>query len=142
MKLMLICCAEGIAVDTQTNNVTLFNILEEIQPRTFPFAWPSFRVLSVMAREPDDPDEASYLLKIRVGDTEIYSQSVDFTFGEKQRHRQILNFQGMPIPEPGVLRVEALVGDGPPQSWEVLVQAPSAPVEAPSASAHLKHEDS
>jgi hypothetical protein len=57
MKLGYFLCAEYVVLDYRTNNYSVFNILETVNSKTFPFLIPRMEILSFFDKEDNDPDK-------------------------------------------------------------------------------------
>lgn len=101
----LLLCATGIVRDTQTNNISVFNILEQINFASFPGAIADFFILSVIERESGDPEVLTGKLCIKIGEISILEQDVEYNFQNKNRTRLIVGLGGLPIPQPGILSI-------------------------------------
>jgi hypothetical protein len=129
MKSKLILCAEGVAIDQQSNNVTVYNILEEITPVALPTVFPRFFVLSVVEKDKNDGDVADAELKISLASKVILRQEIKFMFGGKQRVRSLIELGGMPLSGPGKLHIAISQGTKIVHSYDVIINpASSAPV--------------
>ena len=85
MKSKLILCAEGIAVDQQTNNATAYSILEEISAVALPSAYAQFFILSLVERDDDDPEAIDVQLRVSLGSTHNSRARHDVGFsGQKE----------------------------------------------------------
>ena len=101
-KLML--CARGIVIDTQSNNVSVFNIFEQFTLESLPVIVPQFTVLIVLERDLDDPSTSECSLRITLNDTSILDQVITVDFRDKKRTRNIVTVSGLPITQPGTLK--------------------------------------
>ena len=99
----LILCADYVLLDSQTNSVTAFSIIEDITPEGFPVFLPRFSILSVLERDPEDPDSIVTKVDVSLDDQSVYSAEGPIEFQGKKRSRHITILGGLPIPKPGVL---------------------------------------
>jgi hypothetical protein len=113
LEYFLIC--ESMSTDQETNRVSLFHVLEDLQvlpPGTTPqqqLVVPQFVAVSCWNREPGDEDkEFQAILRIHPPDDEPRDFSMNFQM-TRPRYRLSLRFQGMPKLEPGVLKFELLL---------------------------------
>ena len=113
LEYFLVC--ESISTDRETNRVSLFNVLEDLQiagPGTAP---QQPRLLSQFVavscwnkEEGDEARDYQLMLRIHVPGEEPKEFSMNFIM-ERPRHRLSLGFQGIPNLEPGQLRFELLL---------------------------------
>jgi hypothetical protein len=136
---VLILCAEGVVIDTDSNLVSAFNLLEEIVPAGFPFLLPRLSVLSSVERDMNDPAiPAGCSIRFQLDDEVIFQVASEVNFADRPRSRYRLVLAGLVIPRPGKLRVAALIGDEVIHSCDVTVRPavnPPAPVPAPAGAA-------
>ena len=110
--------ALGHSVDTQTNNVTLFSILERIGVTDLPLRMPGFTVVTLWLRQPGD-EGVSFAQRICLvdpdgGTVEAFENS--FTF-ERPRQRIIGVLAGVPFEKTGIHRIEVYLRKTDDQSW-------------------------
>lgn len=127
----LILCAEGIVIDSQTNNISAFNILEELSPPVLPAILPRFFVLSVLERDEADSPRLDTHLRITVAEQVIVDQVFTVDFQGTTRARSVFGFGGMPLPQPGSLEVAHLRGDDVLQAYRIVVKPPPTPEPIP-----------
>lgn len=104
MKSILTICSEGIVQDRRSNNVTIYNILEEIRSVGFPLLVPRLFFYSWIMREHRDKEETYDLLfEISLDGKGILTQGVPINFRKKPRTRTIVEIGGLPISKAGNL---------------------------------------
>jgi hypothetical protein len=135
LEYFLVC--ESMCTDQETNRVSLFNVLEDLQvlpPNTVPrqqLVVPYFAAVSCWNREPGDEDiDFQAILRIHPPTEEPKDFSMNFRM-ERPRYRLSLRFQGMPKLEPGVLKFELLL-NGQHVAWHTVNVFPAEP-EPPTA---------
>jgi hypothetical protein len=127
LEYFLIC--ESISTDQETNRISLFNVIEDLQvapPETAPpetaaqqFAISHFVAVCCWNREPEDEDkEFQATLRIHAPGQQPKDFSMNFTM-EHLRHRLSLRFQGIPKTQPGKLRFELLL-NGDHVAWHTV----------------------
>ena len=119
MKCTIALCSEGASVDHATNQLTIFNVIEEIVSQTFPIAIPKFTLIFLVERDGDARDEVGAALVLRVNGEEMARQPFNFQFQEKKRMRLILTLGGVVIPAPGQLESCLFLGDELISSWKI-----------------------
>jgi hypothetical protein len=137
LEYFLVC--ESVSTDQETNRVSLFNILEEVQvltgdtPPQLGVSILQFIAFSCWNREPGDEDrDLQLIVRLHVPGNE---ERVDFPLNfhmDRPRHRVAMRFQGLPKAEPGDLKFELLL-NGEHVAWHtVQVRAlANEPVDKP-----------
>lgn len=136
MKLMFMACAQSSAVDSQTGQLSLFHLLEQMQVTAFPTSL-SFVLVGMFAKEAADSDDQSVRLKVALDDTALPESSVAFSFAGKLRNRVLITINRLGIPGPGILSFSFLSASGEPlgSAWPIVVEKVVAPASgAPSVS--------
>jgi len=126
----LCLAALGVIRDTETNNVSVFSILEELGAQGFPFLIQEMGVLAMWRRS--TPDEGAVDLQFRVlnNDTQLYAGPVRVAFAQAERHRSIVRLGGLLIREPGNLRFGFFHGNEELASYTVRIKEPQTTVTA------------
>ncbi len=115
LEYFLLC--ESVAVDQDTNRISLFNVLEDFQitPPEDPTKKPAyilsqFVAVALFNREPDDGDnEFEACLRINLPENQNTDNKITFRM-ERNRQRLLMRFVGMPpVGNDGVLRFELLL---------------------------------
>lgn len=136
LEYFLVC--ESMSTDQETNRVSLFNVLEDLQvlpPETPPqqqLLVPHFVAVSCWNREPGDEDkDFQAILRIHAPNQEAKDFSMNFKM-ERPRYRVSMRFQGMPKLEAGELKFELLL-NGQHVAWHVVNIFPAATESLPQA---------
>jgi hypothetical protein len=101
-KHLLTVVAQGHSVDAQTNNLTIFSVLEEVSAFEFPVALPQFSVVTLWERCQGE-EGVSFVQRTRLLDpegVEVFHFDNEFRL-EKPRHRSLGNIGMVPFHEPG-----------------------------------------
>jgi hypothetical protein len=139
MKLIFAACAQSSAVDAQTNRLSLFHILEQMQAAALPASL-SLVLVGIFAKEAGDPDDHSVQVRAWMGDTILLESSVAFSFRANTRERIVAAINGLGIPAHGTLSLGFFSSAGQQlgDSWDVVVepaaQGAAAPMTAVPAS--------
>ena len=94
--------SESIAIDSQTNRVSIFNVLEEIQSPGFPTLLPNTAIIAVWIAEAGD-DQRDFQVVFSVaapGENEPRRFPVNFRIPQA-RARTVIQLVGYPVPGPG-----------------------------------------
>jgi len=130
----LLLCAQGVVRDTDSNMISIFNILENLQAAGFPFFMQQMDVFALFERLPEDPAQHDILFRLSIGETELLASPLAVDFQDKLRNRSTLHIRGLVVPQPGALRVTPQVGDRVLGTYDVKVEQMAAPrVEAQQA---------
>lgn len=104
MKAILTICSEGIVLDRRSNNITVYNILEEIRSVGFPLLIQRLFFYSSIAREDKDKKETYNLhFEVSIDGEEIFTKGIPINFNKKPRTRTIIEIDGLAIHKTGNL---------------------------------------
>lgn len=124
IRAKLLLCAEGIVIDQRSNNVSAFEILEQLNPPSLPIVHPKMVVLSVLERDEGDPDKVPVTIRFSIAGSEIVNQIITHNFHDKKRSRNMFTVGGLPISQPGILEISMYRDDKKLMSYRVEVTAP------------------
>lgn len=128
MKAILIMCSEGIVLDRNTNNISVFNILEDIGSVGFPLLMQKFYFFSSVMKEGNDKKEEYELnLEVSVNDTIILTSKININFNRKLKTRAIVQFGGLAIPKAGTMCFKLLYGKRILGEYSIFVRATDKP---------------
>jgi hypothetical protein len=133
VNVLFALCAAGITVDRYSNRLSIFNLIEQIVSPGFPAWLPEVTFLVVLRRENNEAGQFQARAEIRVGDNAIGAPTqvaVDFEGGNTAR--QIMNFQGIPVPAPGELTFRLFLPDNQVATVTIPVTRAGANVVAPA----------
>jgi hypothetical protein len=130
MKLIFAICAQSSAVDAQTNRLSLFHILEQMQAAALPASL-SLVLVGIFAKEAGDPDDHSVWVKAWMGGSVLLESPVAFSFRATTRGRIVAVINGLGIPAHGTLSLGFFSSAGQQLGdlWDVVVE-PAAPTMA------------
>ena len=131
MRAKILICAENIIIDQTTNNVSIINLFEQINPPALPIILPRMTILSIVEREESDSEVIPFVIRISSGNQVVFEQTNEYNFQNLQRSRNILLFGGMPITQPGILLFEILVNNSVFQTYKIIVTTPPVPNPVP-----------
>lgn len=103
--------AQLSSLDMATNNVSLFNVLEEVNGVSLPVVIPSIQVFCLLEKTEGEIDEVSFSIKIQNNDQLLGEFPVKANFEGKKRSRLFLDLNSVVIPRPGKITFE-LIQDG------------------------------
>jgi hypothetical protein len=122
MEVLLVTCAESAIVDTPSNRLSLFNLVEEIAGASFPGILPSVAFVIVLSRKKSEANRVPLKVTVALNSTILTEVPYTVAFQGKLRVRSILTLQGIPILEPGKL-VFTAKGPSISANWQVNVNA-------------------
>ena len=123
----LLLCAEGVVLDHLTNNLSIFNILEQFNFQTLPVAFPKMVIISVVDRDKDDPDKWEARLKIDLAGSIIMDMPVEYNFRGLLRTRNLVTLGGLPITRPGIMEIYLVKDDMKLAPYTIDIPVPLAP---------------
>ena len=103
MKCRLFLVSESAVIDQNSNNLSVFNMLEQLNAQGFPVIVPRLTVVIALDREEGDEETASLAFWIKQNKSKILEQQIEVDFQGKPRVRQLVNLIGFVITEPGSL---------------------------------------
>ena len=121
MELRILLCAEGVLRDAKTNNISIYNILEEYNSPWFPIFAHKLFVFGLLEREPDEEQEAEFNIKIENNEKIIQETQFKVNFQDKYRNRFILEIEGIVVERPGNLTISAVKDGITLGSYKILV---------------------
>jgi hypothetical protein len=123
----LLLCAEGVVVDQLTNNLSVFNILDELHFQTLPAILPKMVIISVLDRDQDDPAKYEARLKIDLAGLKVMEMPIEYNFQNRSRTRNMITMGGLPITSPGVMEIHLDKDDVKLASYTIYIAVPLAP---------------
>jgi len=108
--------AESVSTDRETNNVSVFNILEDVSGK-LPLEIPRLVAVSAWNMAPEDRDK-DFQVTLRIPqpwnetDPKYFDFPINFTT-ERRRHRVSHRLEALQIKEPGELRLQILLNGQP-----------------------------
>ena len=134
-KCKLCIAARGVLQDAQSNNISLFNIIERVNILSFPFFMQEMGVLGVWSKEEGDRDENDAEFIIKNNDKQLLKQKLQIHFREADLFRSIVRMGGIVITEPGVLEFSFLQNGEIKNSYkiEVISKQQTTLKESPSS---------
>jgi hypothetical protein len=106
MKPITIICSEGIIRDGDSNQITLYNLVEEINAISFPVFIHKFSIFLLVEKEESDPENSNIILKILNNERELFTQSIKTDFKGKKRMRTNIHLGGLAVFEVGDIIIQ------------------------------------
>ena len=108
-KILLL--AEGVVRDAETNNISVFNIMEEINSPQYPVVIPKVHIFNMLERKEGDQERYICKYEITIGDEKILSNELDVVFQDTLLARNIIFIGGFPVIRPDIITVSVSVED-------------------------------
>ena len=135
MKVHYIACAQSSSLDTKTNQLSLFHLLDEIGGPTFPLVLPSICVAALFEREAEDAPTPSFVLAVTLDGKLVASFTLSADFTKSRRSRAVNTIQGLTLPATGALAITVLQKTRVLAEWRAPVVR-SDPQGTEASSAH------
>ncbi len=119
--------AEGIVRDAETNNISVFNILENLSVTSFPLFMQKLYVLCYIRREDGDPTQIDCEIKVSINDDELVAMPLRLDFLDQNVNRATGLIQGLAIPSPGTLHFVFLYDGSELNSYTITVKKTGKP---------------
>jgi hypothetical protein len=120
-------CAEGIIRDSQTNNISAYNILENINSPGFPLFIPNIFFFSLLEKKNTEPNINNFTLTVSNNKQSLLDIPISSDFQDKHRCRQIVKIGGIAVPSPGLLTFKLLQGKKELCSYSVRINKIGGP---------------
>ena len=134
MRAVICLVAQGVIRDGETNNISVFNLLESIMAEGLPVLVPQLCFFVLWEREPDEAAVHQATLSLRLDQRELLTTGARVDFQAFTRARSINNIAGLVLPTVGSLVFEMRIENGPSATYTVTIsaaaQAPAPRVEA------------
>jgi hypothetical protein len=115
--------AQGVVRDADTNNVSIFSIMEGILAQGFPFFIQHIVFLVMWDRDAEDIAHVPVRFAIMLDGEQLHEQSLDIDFQDKLKSRMTVNIQGLVVPKPGKLTFLASPSTGTSATYTIDVAA-------------------
>jgi hypothetical protein len=113
MRVLFALCAQSATVDRSTNRLSIFNVIDHLPVSSFPLNIPSIAFVTTVESDHDQVNNSiSGIAEIIANGQSIFRFAVAITFTDNQLARTVLNFQGIPVKEPGFLTFRLSLPDG------------------------------
>ena len=129
MESRICLIAEGVVRDAETNNVSVFNILERVTGAGFPLLLQKLTAFAFWEREAEEPSDWTGRIVLTLDDEELMTQPWEANFGENLNNRSIITIQGMVLPRPGLLTIRFQPEGAQEVAYSVRVRGPEPTIE-------------
>ena len=119
IRCRLAVCAQSTVRDAESNQVSIFNILEDVWASSFPLVFPSVHAVFMLTREDGDPGQPDFRLRVSQGRHGEDVVPINVNFEDKRRTRALVRLEGLPIRAVGLVRFAILLDDQELGVWEI-----------------------
>jgi hypothetical protein len=95
--------SEGVSRDAETNTMSIFHIIENINSPSFPLFIQKLVVLNLFERLSVDPPIFDSTVRVLINELQLHEVPIRINFEDKLKSRAILTVGGLVIPNPGTL---------------------------------------
>jgi len=123
-RLMFALCCQSTSIDSRTNNVSIFHIIEELQFQAFPAVFPFLEIVTHWQREMDQLQ--AFTQRVRLLDPQggVVGEHETPVIMERSRHRVFEQIQGVPFQQAGNYTFEVSIRREGQEQWTVEAQIP------------------
>jgi len=123
IRSLIALCANGVVRDAETNNISIFNLIERISAASFPFFIPHIAFFNLLEKDAGDESILNAIVRVKNNDQIIFSFPVRADFQTSERNRCTVNLEGLTVSSAGQLIFELLVADNLIGSYEIKIEA-------------------
>lgn len=120
-------CAESVVTDSRTNNVSVLNIVEQMNTMGFPAVSQKLVYFFFLTRDKTNAEIQKGSLVLSLDGKKMNSFPVRIDFQGKLRTRIILTIEGFVIPKPGTLRAILKLRGKEYGRWDIHVEQIAEP---------------
>jgi len=100
----MILVAENVIKDSDTSNISVINIYEDLTVESFPIIIQRLTIIIFLEKQQDDPDIFNTKLKVTNNQETLLNHEIKVDFRGKNKNRAIIRFGGIMFPNPGFVR--------------------------------------
>ena len=132
MKAKLFTCARGVSIDRHSNNLSIFEVVEDVAPAAYPAMLAKFNVVLVVEKDVGDPDQCTLILDVKQSNQAAFSHPIEIDFDGKRRSRSVVEFPAIPLMNPGTLSLVMKDETGKFRAqYDIDLRPPPSPVGPP-----------
>jgi len=121
--------AQSVVRDAQTNQISIFNVIEGIIAQNFPLYMQNVSFFILWEREDGDQQDYHGTVEITLNGHLLLEHGIDLNFGQSVHNRTIFNLNGFLIPEIGKLKFVLKIDEISKASFELQVKTTQPPAE-------------
>jgi len=119
MKASFFLCADTAVIDKSSSQISIFNVLEQINTPTFPVTLPQFSVVATMDREEDEDEIVELKLQWTLNGRKLLEMPVSLDFQGARRNHFVGQIRGLLVDEPGNLTAIFRLGPKRVGIWNI-----------------------
>lgn len=123
-RLMFALCCQSSSIDSRTNNVSIFHILEQLQFQGFPAVFPFLEIVTHWQRETDQLETFTQRVRLLNPQGGVVGGHETPVIMERSRHRVFEQIQGSPFQQAGTYTFEVSIRREGQEQWTVEAQIP------------------
>lgn len=123
-RLVFALCCQSTSIDSRTNNVSIFHIIEQLQFQGFPAILPFLEIVTLWQREPDQLQAFTQRVRLLNPEGGVVGEHEIPVIMEQSRHRVFEQIQGLPFQRAGTYTFEVSIRREGQEQWTVEVQVP------------------
>jgi uncharacterized protein DUF6941 len=123
-RLRFAVCCQSSSIDSRTNNISLFHILEQIQFQGFPGVFPFVEIVSFWEREADQLEAFTQRVRLLNPQGHLIGEHETAVLMELPGNRVFEQIQGVPFPQAGTYTFEISLRRERDEQWSVVAQIP------------------
>ena len=143
MDVQLVVCAESASIDQQTNKLSLFGVMEELQGVGLPGLVPATSFVVLLRRTKSESQKPKLKIVVSLNGKSFFESPINADFQTHLRCRSIVNLQGVPITGVGFLEFSVKQKNKVLGSWRTDVRniaqvSTAPPVSGSNVSSQVK----
>lgn len=103
--------AQGVIRDAETNNVSAFQILEQLNSAAFPIFFHEVGFIAFLKKDPDGGDVEPLKFSVKNNKDVIHEMEVEANYRGLGKTRIVVSISGLVIPNPGTLQFSLSSGE-------------------------------
>ena len=111
MRNILFCCCRGFSIDQASNDVSLFEIVDQVAALRYPLGLQRLSIVGMWERDSSEEDKFLLNYEITNNGNVIHQYGSMNLFGEFTTSRSVHFIGGLRIPDPGEVRITGRYGD-------------------------------
>ncbi len=131
MRTITFLAARGVVIDRKSNNVSVFNLVEQVNAASAPVLFQSLAVLYMAERSAEEQERWPAKLTLSINGKQLGAFAAEMNFDGKPRTRLVVEIGTLVIPELGRLLLEFTVGEKVSAAYEIEVAANAELTKAP-----------
>jgi hypothetical protein len=141
MECLFLLCAESASVDTGTNRLSIFNVIEEISAAGFPAIVQNLTTVAMFSKKKSESGKVTVTVRIETDKSQQANLPIELDFQGKDRIRLIAGLQNVQISGKQAVRVSIIHKKTLLAFWPIAVNVVGHPQLAPQP-APVKSETS